>query len=432
MVSTAFIKLWGETVGAIAWNPITGLGTFEYDADFASHNWDIAPVKMPINTPKGTIFSFPDLKQNTTFRGLPGLLADVLPDRYGNAIINAWLAKNNRPMDSLNPVEMLCFIGNRGMGALTFEPMQPQTDLVASEIEIAGLVNIASEILNEKENFNTQLNDKDEQYLHDILKIGTSAGGARAKAIIAYNEKTKEVRSGQATIPPDFKQWIIKFDGISDQQFGASFGYGRVEMAYYLMAKDAGLQMMPSMLYEEHGRAHFMTQRFDRLANNEKVHVQSFCAMQHFDFNEVNFYSYEQLFETMRFLRLPYGQAQQMYRRMVFNVLARNCDDHTKNFSFIMDKSGNWNLAPSFDICHAYRANSIWVSQHALSINGKRKDFTQTDLMSLAYKMNIKNAKTIIAEVKATVSNWQYYAGQVSVSTDLAKAIETTLLAKEF
>ncbi len=221
---------------------------------------------------------------------------------------------------------------------------------------------------------------------------------------------------------------MLKFDGVTDQQLGISSGYGRVEMAYHLMAKEAGIEMTECRLLEENGRAHFMTRRFDRELGKGKLHIQSFCALAHYDFNEVTSFSYEQLFETMRSLLLPYTDAEQLYRRMVFNVMARNCDDHTKNFSFSMDKSGKWKLAPAFDVCHSYRPGSTWVSQHSLSINGKRKNITRDDLLEVAKNMNIKKADAIINQVNAVVSRWDDFAAQTNVKTDLKNAIGKTLL----
>ncbi len=426
MITTAFINIWGNLVGAIAWNSASGTASFEFDPSFKLKGWDISPIKMPIAN-QNAIFSFPELRNINTFKGLPGLLADVLPDKYGNAIINAWLQKNNRPSNSLNPVEILCFIGNRGMGALEFSPNHPKPDDKDFELEINSLVQIAEKILQDRQDFKSELTIEDEKKLVDMLKIGTSAGGARAKAVIAFNPKTKQVRSGQADIPKGFEHWLIKFDGVTDTQFGASSGYGRVEMAYYLMAKQAGIVMEDCQLFEEHGRAHFMTKRFDR-QGNEKLHMQSFCGLQHYDFNEVGLNSYEQLFETMRLLGLPYSDAQQLFMRMVFNVMARNCDDHTKNFAFLMDKMGVWRLSPAFDVCHAYRPNSPWVSQHALSIEGKRTDFEIKDFMSIADKMNIKKPMQLIEQVKAAVADWQKFANEVEVEKELAKAIERTLV----
>jgi serine/threonine-protein kinase HipA len=425
MITTAFIHIWGHRVGAIAWNNSTGTAGFEYDSSFRQLGLELSPLKMPLN--RNAVFSFPELRNSNTFKGLPGLLADVMPDKYGNAIINSWLQKNNRPSNSLNPVEILCFIGKRGMGALEFEPNNAETEMQDVDLEISSLVHIAEQILQERQDFNSSFSKTDDKHLYDLLKIGTSAGGARAKAVIAFNPKTKQVRSGQADIPKGFEHWLFKFDGVMDQQFGASSGYGRVEMAYYLMAKAAGITMQESQLFEENGRAHFMTKRFDRVGN-EKLHMQSFCGLQHYDFNEVNSFSYEQLFETMRLLGLPYTDARQLFTRMVFNVMARNCDDHTKNFAFLMDKNGKWSLSPAFDVCHAYRPNSPWVSQHALSIEGKRTDFDVKDFINLATKMNIKNPLEMIEQVRNAVGDWQKYAKEVEVDESLAKAIAKTQL----
>ncbi len=427
MVQSALIYLWNYRVGAIAWNKNNGIGSFEYDPEFISLNLDLSPIKMPLSNKQ--IYSFPEHRNNNTFKGLPGLVADVLPDKYGNALINAWLQKNKRPSNSLNPIETLCFIGNRGMGALEFKPANPQTEESDSDIEISTLVKIAEQIMQEKKVFTSKLSKNEEKNIYDILKIGTSAGGARAKAIIAYNAKTNQVKSGQSIAPDGFEHWLIKFDGVTDKQFGASNGYGRVEMAYHLMAKDAGIIMNDCQLFEENGRAHFMTKRFDRILN-EKIHMQSFCGMQHYDFYDVGMHSYEQLFETMRTLNLPYTDAQQLYTRMVFNVLARNCDDHTKNFAFLMPKNGEWKLSPAFDICHAYRPNSPWVSEHALTIENKRTDFELKDFIEFANKLNIKKPKETIEKVLHVVNQWEQYAKKIDVDKKLTKAIGNTLIKK--
>lgn len=426
MITSAFINLWGQRVGAIAWNADTGVADFEYEPAFLRSEWDIAPLKMP---PASRIYSFSELRASTTFKGLPGLLADVLPDRYGNTLINTWLARNGRPADSMNPVEMLCFIGQRGMGALEFEPVVPKGRNTATLLEVDSLVKISEAILSGRKDFHADLSGDEEKGLLDILKIGTSAGGARAKALIAYNPKTGEVRSGQAEAPKGFSQWLLKFDGVHDAQFGNPREYGRVEMAYHLMAVASGIHMTECRLLEENGRAHFMTRRFDRLP--EKLHVQTFCALQHFDFNNVGAYSYEQLFQTMRTLRLDYPQAEQMYRRMVFNVLGRNCDDHTKNFAFTMDQKGQWALAPAYDICHAYRPGSPWVSQQSLSVNGKRQDINKADLLAVAKQMSIKKPGEIIGQIADTLNAWPSYARQCQVESELLKAIQATLLRSD-
>ncbi len=428
MITTAFINIWNKRVGAIAWDVNTELASFEFESSFLANKWDLSPLKMPIADAAKRIFSFPELRGTTTFKGLPGLLADVLPDKYGNSLINAWLSRNGRPTDSMNPVELLCFIGKRGMGALEFEPIVPKTNNGATKIELDSLINIAQEILSGRQDFNTNLSGDEAKALSDILKIGSSAGGARAKAVIAFNPDTKEIRSGQADAPKGFTHWLLKFDGVTDQQLGTSSGYGRVEMAYHLMAKEAKIEMTECRLLEENGRAHFMTKRFDREHGKGKLHIQSFCAIAHYDFSEVTSFSYEQLFETMRSMLLPYTDAEQLYRRMVFNVMARNCDDHTKNFSFSMDKTGKWKLAPAFDVCHSYRPGSTWVSQHSLSINGKRQNITRDDLLEVAKNMNIKKADTIINQVNAVVSRWNDFAAQTNVKADLRDAVGKTLL----
>jgi serine/threonine-protein kinase HipA len=428
MIENVFINIWSKRVGAIHWNQESGIADFEFDPGFFQHKLDVAPLKMPIGAARGKIFSFPELAGSSTFKGLPGLLADVLPDRYGNALINSWLARVGRPANSMNPVEMLCFTGKRGMGALEFEPVVPQSANQSSKLEINSLVDAAQQILSGRQLFYAELSHDEQKALSDILKIGTSAGGARAKAVIAYNPETGEVRSGQADAPEGFSQWLLKFDGVDDSQFGTTSGYGRVEMAYHLMAVDCGIEMMECRLIEENGRAHFLTKRFDRLPGNEKLHVQTFCAMMHYDFNDIYSYSYEQLFQTMRMLRLTYPEAEQMYRRMVFNVMAQNCDDHTKNFAFTMNNSGEWKLAPAYDVCHAYRPGSSWVSQHVLSVNGKRQGITRDDLLEVGKQMNVKRAPAIINQVSEVVKKWHEFAEQTKVETQLRDAIGRTLL----
>jgi len=428
MVKTAYINIWGKRVGAISWDAEQRLGSFEYEPNFLGLSLDLAPLMMPIKGAKGRVFSFLAFRDSATFKGLPGLLADSIPDKYGNALINAWLTRNGRPVNSMNPVELLCFIGKRGMGALEFEPVNPMVEDGATKIELDELIDVAQEIISKKTDFKTNLAVGNEKALHDILKIGSSAGGARAKAMIAFNPVTSEIRSGQAEAPDGFSHWLIKFDGVADAQSGVSLGFGSVEMAYFLMAKEAGIDMMECKLLEENGRAHFMTRRFDRDNIGAKIHVQSFCAMAHDDFNDILSYSYEQLFECMRLLLLPYPQAEQLFRRMVFNVMSRNCDDHTKNFAFLMDQSGEWRLAPAFDICYSYRPDSTWVSQHSLSINGKRKNIEREDLLVVAKKMNIKKAASIIDEVKESVLRWEYFAKLAKVKLELKELISDTLL----
>lgn len=422
MVDVAEVKIWGVLAGAVRWDEEQQLGYFQYDPNFIEKGWDLSPIKMPI-TNGNTIYSFPELRKGRnetedTFKGLPGLLADALPDKYGNRLINVWLAKQGRPENSMNPVEKLCFIGRRGMGALEFEPAQIKTNKNTFSLELDSLIDVAKKMLNERESFLTNIDKDEEKAMQDILKIGTSAGGARPKAVIAYNPKTKEIRSGQSNVPKGFEHWLIKLDGVSGAQFGESTGWGRVEYAYYLMAKACGINISECELLEENGRAHFITKRFDR-EGNTKHHIQSFCGIQHYDFNDMYGFSYEQLFQTMRLLRLTYPEAEEIFRRMVFNVLATNYDDHTKNFSFLLKQNESWSLAPAYDLCFSFDETNHWVSKQTLSVNGKRLDITKEDLMTIAKDNNIKKGKQIIEEVNSVVSNWKSFAKKAGVRKDL-------------
>ena len=432
-MNTAIVKIWGKEAGAVAWDESRRLASFEYSSAFKRFGWEISPLKMPL-TQEQKIYSFPDLltvkdSGYDTFKGLPGLLADVLPDRYGNELINLWLAQQGRPESSMNPVEMLCFIGERGIGALEFEPAIIKQNINTFSIEMDSLVEIAGKMLAKKEAFVTNLKSDEEKAMREILKIGTSAGGARPKAVIAYNEKTGEIRSGQTRVPDGFEHWLIKLDGVSDVQLGASHGYGRVEYAYYLMAIDCGIEMTHCKLLEENGRAHFLTKRFDREGSYTKRHVQTFCAIKHYDYNRITSYSYEQLFQTMRELKLTYAEAEQMFRRMVFNVIARNCDDHTKNFSFILKQGGRWELAPAYDICHAFRPGSEWVSQHALSICGRRTNISRENLITIGKSIRCKKTEEIIDEINDKIHQWDHYATKAGVAKGIKEAINKTLLS---
>ncbi len=430
MVDVAEVKIWGELAGAVRWDSKQQLAYFQYDPDFLLNGWDLSPIKMPIEN-GSRIYSFPELRKGRgdtedTFKGLPGLLSDVLPDKYGNRLINVWLVQQGRPEDSMNPVEKLCFIGSRGMGALEFEPTQIKASKNSFSLELDSLVEVAKKMLNQRESFLTNLGKDEEKAMLEILKIGTSAGGARPKAVIAYNQKTREVRSGQGKALKGFEHWLIKLDGVSGEQFGESRGWGRVEYAYYLMAKDCGINMSECQLLEENGRAHFMTKRFDR-EGNTKHHIQSLCGLQHYDFNDMYGYSYEQVFQTMRMLKLTYPEAEEMFRRMVFNVLATNYDDHTKNFSFILKKGENWRLAPAYDLCFSFDETNHWVSKQTLSVNGKRLDINKADLIRIAKDNNIKKAEKIIDEINLVVKSWNTYAKQASVRTDLNDRIQQNL-----
>lgn len=431
MVDYAFVKIWNTLVGAVTWDSKRNLASFQFDKKFLNNNWNLSPLMMPIHN-GDRIYNFPELlpskeSSEDTFKGLPGLLADSLPDKYGNLLIDRWLAQNGRAPKSMNPVEKLCFIGTRGMGALEFEPAQSKNSKYTFSIEVKSLVDIAQKMLSNREHFETKLDTDEQLAMEQILKIGTSAGGARPKALIAFNENTHEVRSGQTRVPLGFSHWLLKLDGVSGVQFGNTHGWGRIEYAYHLMAVACGIEMTECRLLEENGRAHFMTKRFDREGSDTKHHILTLCGINHFDYSNIFSYGYEQVFQTMRMLNLPFSQAEQMFRRMVFNVLATNCDDHTKNFSFRLKKDGVWELAPAYDVCYAFDPSNMWVNQQSLSINGKHSEINKVDLMTIAKANNIKKGEQIIDEINAIVKNWSHFAVEAKVNNRMCKEIESNL-----
>ena len=419
MVNYAHIRIWDEIAGTVSWDPARDIASFEYDPKFVTTGWDLSPLKMPLQA--GQVYFFPELNK-TTYKGLPGLLADSLPDKFGNALINRWLAEQGRDPDSYNPVERLLYLGKRGMGALEFEPAEKVVQNTSTKIELEGLIQAARYALDDREKQTADLHGEKE--ISQIIKVGTSAGGARAKAIIAYNENTGEIRSGQVNAPEGFSHWLIKLDGISDWESKDPQHFGRIEYVYYLMAISCGIEMMESRLLKENGRYHFLTRRFDRIGNKEKLHVQTLCGLAHFDFNIPGIYGYEQLFQTMRTLRLPYTAAEQAYRRMVFNVVARNQDDHSKNVSFLMNKEGKWRLAPAYDMTYAYNPLGKYTSLHQMTVNGKQDGITKSDLLQVAQSMNIKKASEIIEEVIESVSQWSRIAKEHDIPSSQIKMIE--------
>ena len=420
------IKLWDEDIAVLFWNKDKEYGVIEFLDSFVQKKINLSPLQIPLeNLLRGDkIYSFPELK-GKTFKGLPGLIADSLPDDYGNSVIDEWFLSKKIPVD-INPVVRLCYIGKRGMGALEFEPAIKDDQLdESSKIEISELVDLASTVLNQREQFQIDINHPS-MNISDILKVGTSAGGAKPKAIIALNDVTGEVRSGQVKAPSGFSYWILKFDGLEGDKIKDNpMGIGRIEYAYYKMALECSVNISESRLLIDNEKAHFMTKRFDRTPDGEKIHTQTWCGLAHFDRDDR--YSYEQLFKTMRQLYLSYPDFEQMYRRMVFNVLARNHDDHTKNHSFIMDNSGEWSLAPAYDLCYSYSPSGFWTNKHQLSINGKRDDFNVEDLLKVGYNFDIKNPKIIIDQIDDCVSNWTYYAKEAQVSDEYSKLIEKNL-----
>lgn len=405
------------------------VAAFEYDPDFARSGIEISPITLPLSR---RVYRFPELSLRT-FYGLPGLLADSLPDKFGNVLIDAWLATLGRRPDSFNVIERLCYTGERGMGALEFQPATGPKARSASRIEIDKLVELASEVLSHRNNLQVSFADESrEGALADILRVGTSAGGARAKAVIAWNSATNEVRSGQVAAGEGFEHWLLKFDGVGgnrDKELDDPQGYGVIEYAYYRMARDCGIEISESRLFEEGGRRHFMTRRFDRLPGGEKFHMQSLCGLAHFDFNLAGAYGYEQALLVMRQLGLPMSAIEEQFRRMVFNIVARNQDDHVKNIAFLMDKSGDWSLSPAFDLTYSYNPVGAWTARHQMSMNGKRDDFFMEDFKACAKAASMKRgrAEFIVGEVLATVSRWRNYAEEAGVPAEVREGIQRGL-----
>ena len=419
-MTSATVTLFGTEIASVAWDEEQELGLFEYAPSFLRSGIEVAPVHMPLAE---GVYQFPGLPRET-FKGLPGLLADCLPDKFGNLLIDQWLAREGRTAASFNPVERLCYLGSRAMGALEFLPAHHATQ-PDRELEIDALIHLANSVLADRQKLKTTLvPEHEEEALADILRVGTSAGGARAKAVVAWNAQTGEIRSGQVPLPPGFEAWLIKFDGVhgnADKELADPLGYGRIEFAYHLMARAAGITMSDCRLLEENGRAHFMTRRFDRTAEGDKLHQQTLCALGHYDFNSAGGYSYEQAFQLARRLGLPQPDLTELFRRAVFNILSRNQDDHTKNISFLMDRRGHWRLAPAYDVTYSYNPDGAWTSRHQMTLNGKRDDFTKADLLAAAQAADVKprKAKEIITTLQETLQNWPAFARDAGVPKTL-------------
>ncbi len=428
MSTLAAVRLWGGQIGAVLLDDGSDTAVFEYDPEFAQSGIEVAPLTMPLRPSER--HAFPALARET-FRGLPGLLADSLPDRYGNTLIDAWLATQGRSPESFDVVERLCYIGTRGMGALEFEPVLGPT-AATHALQIDALVELASEILSQRTELRASLADPQRAAtMQAILEVGTSAGGARAKAVIAWNPDTNEVRSGQVDAGPGFQQWLLKFDGVSgnrDKELEDPLGFGVVEYGYALMAREAGIVMSPCRLLEEGGRRHFMTRRFDRIEGDGKLHMQTLGAIAHFDYNQAGAHSYEQALLVIRRLGLSMDAIEQQFRRMTFNVVARNQDDHVKNIAFLMERDGRWRLAPAYDLTHAYQPDGRWTSRHQMTINGKRDGFELADLRAVAEVASMKRgrAETIVAEVSAVVARWSEFAARVRLDEQRAGQIAAT------
>jgi len=435
-VDLADVMLWGTRIGAVAWQRENGFATFEYDRSFLNSGIEIAPLHMPLASRPYRFATLP----KPTFHGLPGLLADTLPDRFGNLLINRWLADQGRSGEDFSPVERLCYQGSRGMGALEFKPALGSGREISAEVDVAGLVGLANQVLAEREGLS--IDSSAPGSFADIIRVGTSAGGARAKAVIALDESTGEMRSGQITPEHDqggtapnrrrFTQWLLKFDGVTgnrDKELADPQGYGVIEFAYYRMALAAGIQMETCKLHREGGRSHFMTRRFDRPGTGgEKLHMLSLCGMAHFDFNSAGAHSYEQAIQTIRKLDLPRVDVLEQFRRAVFNVLARNQDDHTKNIAFLMDRTGCWRLSPAYDVTYSYNPTGKWTGQHQMSVAGKRDGFDLDDLRSLsrAGNLGLGEFRNIVAEVTEAIAGWTEFAAEAGVPEEDAAKIAKT------
>lgn len=420
----ANVYLWDTLVGAVSLHEDERAARFQYDPDFVALGVQVAPVKMPLD---GGVYSFPSLNP-VSFHGLPGMLADSLPDKFGNAVLDAWVrARGERP-ESLTAIDRLCYTGTRGMGALEFRPALFDKGDEAESVRVDDLARLAAEVLRRRTEARATLAPGVVDYA-PILKVGSSAGGARAKALIGWNEATGEVRSGQTRLPEGFGYWLLKFDGLDgngDKEGSDRGGYGRVEYAYHLMAREAGLEMSECRLWDG---LHFMTRRFDRLPGGGKLHMQSLAALEHFDFNQPALYSYEDAFDLCARIVGDMRAQDQLFRRMCFNVLAWNCDDHVKNVAFLMDRAGEWSLAPAFDVAYAYNPEGAWTGAHQMSVNGKRRDIGDEDLLAAARAAGLRprRAREDLDRVRAAVARWPDFANEANVRDDFAEDIHRQL-----
>ncbi|MBF7957682.1 type II toxin-antitoxin system HipA family toxin [Rahnella victoriana] len=420
----------GIPVGYLAYVDDSGFATFEYTQDWQKDGFSLSPIHLPLNN---QVFTFPALAFET-FRGLPAVFADSLPDDFGNSLINAWLARKGQDKTQFLALDRLLYTGTRGMGALEYQPTNNNLEVDSQPILIGELVKMAQKVLDSRDEL--QLNDYEESSLAKLLQIGTSAGGARAKAVVAANADRSEILSGQVEVPEGFEHYLLKFDGVEEHKsdketFGDPKGYGVMEYVYHLMAKDAGISMSECELLRERNsdRAHFMTKRFDRV-NNQKYHVLSLCGIAHADFRKPGAYSYEELLAVCRQLGLSNKEQEQIFRRMVFNVVARNHDDHTKNWLFMVDDNFKWTLAPAFDVAWSYKADSPWVNAHQLTLAGKRDKFVMDDLLSVANhitSLRPSKAKKIIDQTIRIVSRWRDYAEKEGVPEALIVSVEKSL-----
>lgn len=407
------IEMWGETVGALSWDSDRQLASFEYDPAFVANGLSLSPLNVPL---RQGVFSFPELARTNTFKGLPGFIADSLPEKFGNRLLDAYLANHGRSLDDLSPLERLCYVGKRGMGALEYQPDQEEWNLKeAIPLQVSDLVEVAKSVLQQRENVNTNLQDG----METLITVGTSAGGAKAKAVMAINAEG-DVLSGQADVPEGYEHWLLKFDEINNEELASRHQIGRIEYAYSEMASVAGINMMETRLLNDGDNAHFMTRRFDRVDGNDKVHVVTFAGMVHADRDPPGQVGYERLFQTIRDLGLAQSDLNEMYRRMVFNIITRNHDDHTKNHAFLMFGDGSWQLSPAYDLCFSYKPGNPFIEQHQMSCNGKRDNFSVEDLVEAAKAADVKRPMDIVDEVMTAAESWLEYADVAGIDDEYA------------
>ena len=424
-MTRVLVKLWNTEVGMLTLRDDDEFAAFEYLPAFLKSGIEISPFTLPLST---RVYRFPSLPKET-FKGLPGAFADSLPDRFGNAVINAWLESRGRRADSINALERLCYTGKRGMGAFEYEPAVAEGHATRTErIEVEELVKLANEVLSSRRKLSITLSESNRSELLKLVRVGSSAGGARAKALVAWNRETGEMKSGQINAGEGFEYYLIKFDGVSengDHDFTDSKGFCNIEYAYYLMATHAGIDMMESRLFREGGRSHFMTKRFDRDSNGGKIHMLTLGGMKHYDFNSPGSNSYEQVADTIISLNLTNSALEELFRRMCFNIVCRNQDDHVKNISFLMDRNGSWKLSPAYDMTYSCRPDSFWLSRHQMTVNGKKDAFQLDDLLASAARMQIRprKAKEILRQVETEAENFGNYASEAGVEEETGKAI---------
>lgn len=419
-VDVVEVRVWGRTVGAIALDPVTNFYAFEYDPDWITIGRGLSPLQMPNRA--GT-FVFPNLSP-ATFQRLPAMVADCLPDRFGNALVDSWMQDQGIRRSEITPLDRLMYASDRSMGALEFHPPAGAASHESAALQLADLVTAATAALV------GDLENAPGDAVHDLIQVGTSAGGARAKAVIAYNPSTGQIRTGQLDAPSGYEHWLIKLDGVggdpsreSGSPGALDAGYGLIEFAYYLMASAAGVAMAECKLLPEGPRTHFMTRRFDRDSEGGRVHMQSLCGLAGLDFNMAGAHSYAQYLDAIDDLGMGPEAREQAFRRLVFNIVAMNRDDHTKNLSFLLAEHGDWELAPAYDVTHAHNPSGQRTSLHQMTVGGKRDAIGLEDLYDLADRFRVPGYRDLVAEVVEPVSRWPEFAEAAGVDGETTRRI---------